>query len=440
MSNNDFIINVTRFISDNDLIKRGSKVCACLSGGADSVAMLCALNELGARFQFNLSAIHINHMIRGAEADRDMEFCRALCGRLNIVFTAVCVDVPALCKTSGKSLEETARDARYTAFEKHAADNSIDYFATAHTASDNAETVLMNLVRGTTVAGLSGIPVKRDMYIRPLLSVYRSDVESFLQSIDQEYVIDSTNLINDCTRNIIRNEVLPLLRRINHNTDIAINRLSSNAADIDRLVVSSFENVDDLTSIPRAAAIRLVKHRFMNFCGKGMLSHHAETIVDSLHKDTVITLQGGIYAVLKNGRVRFEHLQEKPRHIDTAIYKLQYGINYFDGGKVLIYYGDTPQKNCDYFTSIDSRQICGNVYYRARMSGDEIKALGVNRSVKKAFINKKIPARLRDAIPVFFDDEGIVCVPFIGAADRIYSHREDADYISVTFLERQDMQ
>ena len=262
----------------------------------------------------------------------------------------------------------------------------------------------------------------------------------FLQSIEQEYVTDSTNMINDCTRNIVRNKVMPLMRDINPSVDLAINRLSLNAADTDRLVVATFQNADDLAAIPRAAAMRIVKYRFMQFCGKGMLSHHAAMIVDSLHKDTVITLQGDIDAVIKNGKVSFKYRKEINNDIDTAVYKLQYGANYFNCGRVMIYYGKSLPQKYDFVIGIDSRKVCGDIHYRARRVGDEIKALGVNRSVKKAFINKKIPVRLRDSIPVFFDDEGIVCVPFIGAADRIYSHKEDADFISVTFLERQDTQ
>lgn len=439
MNNNNFVDNIAQFIDNNQLIKYGSSVCACLSGGADSVAMLCVLHRLTERFQFNLSAIHINHKIRGAEADRDMEFCRRLCDRLGVDFTAVCVDVPALCKTSGKSLEETARDARYDAFQKHASNSSIDLFSTAHTASDNAETVLMNLIRGTTVAGLSGIPVKRGMYIRPLLNVYRADVEAFLQSIGQDYVTDSTNSVNDCTRNIIRNEIMPVLRGINSSADLAINRLSVNAADIDKLILSVYTDVDDLLSIPRAAALRLVRYRYTQFCGNGLLSHHAEAIVNSLHKDTVITLKDGIDAVINNGRVRFEYRQ-CGKNPDTAVYKLQYGVNHFDGGNVLIYYGSNPPQSSDYIIGIDTKKVCGDIYYRTRKTGDEIRCLGVTRSVKKSFINNKIPARQRDSIPIFVDDEGVVCVPFIGAADRIYSHREDADFISVTFSERQDTQ
>lgn len=439
MSNSGFIDAVSQNVATNDLIFKNANVCACLSGGADSVAMLCALHEISGVFQFNLSAIHINHKIRGAEANRDMEFCRSLCEKLGVGFTAVCVDVPMLCRTSGRSLEETARDARYDAFARHAEACGIDLFATAHTASDNAETVLMNLVRGTTVAGLAGIPVKRGIYIRPILTLYRADVEDYLMSIGQDYVTDSTNLVNDCTRNIIRNEVMPLLRGINGAADRAINRLSANAADTDRLVVSAYADTDDLRSIPEAAAFRLVKHRFTQFCGKGMMSHHASAIVDALNKDTVVGLPGGIDAVIKDGRVRFEY-RTAMQAADNGIYLLKRGINYFDCGRVIVCFDKKPLEGCDYSVTIDASRAKGDVYYRSRRVHDRILCLKVDRSVKKSFIDKKIPLRLRDAIPVFFDDEGIVCVPFIGAADRIYSHREDADVISVTFSERQDTQ
>lgn len=378
-------------------------------------------------------------MIRGDEADRDMRFCDALCRRLSVPFTAVYVDVPALCRTSGRSLEETARDARYNAFGQHAENNAVDFFATAHTASDNAETVIMNIIRGTTVAGLAGIPVRRGVYIRPLLNVYRADVEDYLSCIGQDFVTDSTNLVNDCTRNIIRNEVMPLLRGINPSADVAVNRLSANASDTDKLVIEAFGDTDDLRTVPSAAAFRIVKYRFTQFCGRGMLSHHASAVVEALNRNTIVGLQGGIDAVISDGTVTFRYRQPAPT-VDKGVYKLQRGINTFADGSVTVHFGKKPEIGCDWCITFDASKAVGDIYYRSRAAHDRISCLGVNRSVKKTFIDKKIPSRLRASVPVFFDDMGIICVPFIGAADRIYSHREDADVISVTFSERQDLQ
>lgn len=437
MSNKDFVFTVAQTIVSKNLAEIGSSVCVCLSGGADSVSLLSALCELKDEFKFRLSAIHINHKIRGAEADRDEHFCFELCQRLGVPFTAVSVNVPALHKTSGKSLEETARDARYAAFTAHAKANGIDYFATAHTASDNAETVLMNIIRGTTVGGLAGIPPKRDIFIRPLIELYRSDVIDYLTKIGQTYVTDSTNSVNDCTRNVIRNEILPLIRQINPLADNAINRLSSQALGTDRLLKSFYSGKERLSDLPNQAAIMVVRQRYEDFCGSGLTLDHAEKLVSILDTDTVVSLPNKVCAYIKDGDVHFGYATQK--QIDKGVYKLNIGNNYFDNGSVLLYYGYQKPITCDYCVTINAKKVSGDMFYRSRRVGDTLLCLGVNKSVKKEFIDKKITTALRDRIPIVCDEGGIVCVPFIGADDKIFSREKDAAFLAVTFSERLDL-
>lgn len=198
-------------IRKNDLLGQGDRVSVGLSGGADSVALLCVLLELEDELKITVSAVHVNHMLRGAESDSDEEFCRKLCERLKVPFKAARVDVPSYCAENGLSDEEGARILRYRALEEL----SNGLIATAHHSDDNAETVLLNLVRGTSLDGLCGIPVKRGNIVRPLLSCTRCEIEEYLAKRGQPYCTDSTNELDIASRNKLRHGVIPILKEIN---------------------------------------------------------------------------------------------------------------------------------------------------------------------------------------------------------------------------------
>lgn len=147
----------------------GKKILVGLSGGADSVSLLLALKALSAENGFEVRAMHLNHLIRGGEAYRDEEFCKELCGKLCVPLSVERADIPAAARAAGQSLELCAREYRYKALIKLSEDNDIDYIATAHNADDNAETVLYNVLRGSGLDGVCGIPAKRGNIIRPIL-------------------------------------------------------------------------------------------------------------------------------------------------------------------------------------------------------------------------------------------------------------------------------
>ncbi|MBR2955503.1 MAG: tRNA lysidine(34) synthetase TilS, partial [Ruminococcus sp.] len=161
-----------------NMIKSGDAVVCGLSGGADSVCLLLSLNQLSAEMNFALEAIHVNHCLRGEESDRDQQFCHDLCKRLNIPFNAVSCDVKGYSEKNGLSCEEAARKLRYGIFREYSMGKLL---ATAHNADDNLETMLLNLIRGTGLKGIAGIPPVRDNIIRPLIAVSRLEIEEYLQ-------------------------------------------------------------------------------------------------------------------------------------------------------------------------------------------------------------------------------------------------------------------
>ena len=205
------------------LFSQGDRIAVGVSGGADSVALLRFLAALRPQFGWDLVVCHIHHGLRGAEADRDECFVRALAEQLGLPCAVSRIDAAALALRDHISVEEAGRMARYAFFAQTAGEGG--RIATAHTLDDSIETVLMNLVRGTGLRGLCGIPRIRGNIVRPLLDCTRAEVEDYLGALGQPYCTDSTNLTDDYTRNRIRHDILPRLCALNPNFPGAMARM-----------------------------------------------------------------------------------------------------------------------------------------------------------------------------------------------------------------------
>ena len=202
-------------------------VIVALSGGADSMSLLHFFAQNAAELGITVQAAHLNHNIRGEEAKRDEEFVRSQCEQLGVKLHIRSFDIPSIAKEKKLGLEECGRSERYRFFSELCSYVSGSVCATAHTASDNAETVLLNITRGCGTDGLCGIPPVRRGLIRPLIMCTRADVEEYCARDDVPFITDSTNLVDDYSRNRIRLNVIPQLCRINPSVEAAINRLSS---------------------------------------------------------------------------------------------------------------------------------------------------------------------------------------------------------------------
>ena len=201
------------------LLRPGERICVAVSGGADSTALLLALHERRLELGIGLSAVHLHHGIRGAEADRDAEFVRQLCARIDVPLQVESADVRANAAADRETLEEAARHARLTTFERLLASGDATAVATAHTEDDQAETVMMKLMRGAWTEGLGGISPVLELpagrVVRPLLSASRQQVIAFLQARGEAWCEDSTNAEAMYTRNRVRHTLMPLLREFN---------------------------------------------------------------------------------------------------------------------------------------------------------------------------------------------------------------------------------
>lgn len=223
---------VDDYIKSHKLLKASELYIVALSGGADSVALLLLLDEMG----YHVHAAHCNFHLRGAESDRDERFCEKLCSDRNIPFHRVHFDTRTYAEVRHVSIELAARELRYRWFEQLRQDIGADGICVAHHRDDSVETVLMNLVRGTGLHGLTGIKPRNGYILRPLLCVSRSEVEAFLSEKGQEYVIDSTNLEDEATRNRIRHHLVPLLQELNPKAVEHIQRMAERMTDVEEIV------------------------------------------------------------------------------------------------------------------------------------------------------------------------------------------------------------
>ena len=213
-----FTDKIKEYIACNGLLQEGADVIVGLSGGADSTALLLVLTHLG----YRVHAVHCNFHLRGAESDRDMQFVTALCKQLGIELTVCDYDTASYARQKGISIEMAARELRYADFERIMQERGANAVCIAHHRDDSVETVLLNLIRGTGLKGLTGIKPRNGHIVRPLLCVSRQEIEDWLKETGQTYVTDSTNLETDYTRNKIRLQLLPLMRNINPSADTSI--------------------------------------------------------------------------------------------------------------------------------------------------------------------------------------------------------------------------
>lgn len=391
------------------LILPGDTVTAALSGGADSVALLFSLYLLKEEWGFSLEAAHFNHHLREAESDRDAQFAESLCDRFSIPFHFG----EAWVTAGEKGLEAAARDARYAFFS-----TLPGKVATAHTADDNAETVLMRLLRGTGLKGLCAIAPQNRNLIRPMLAVTREEVEDFLREYALPHVEDSSNAGDAFLRNRIRHNILPLLRqenpRIGENLSAMALNLQQDEAYISQQVQAETLGVSQLRQLPAAIRRRYLE-RFLKQSGvKEPEQAHimqVESLVFHWNPSASMDFPGGIVIARRyDALVRQERTETfSPVALCEAATALpQLGL------RIIVEPAIALSQTATTFT------VCpqGTLWVRPRRSGDQIALSAGHKSLKKLFIDRKIPAIQREKIPVIADEQGILGVYGIGADEN----------------------
>ena len=394
-----------KFAREQNLIAPGDTVICAVSGGADSVAMLFALYLLREKLGITLEAAHFNHNLRGEESLRDETFVRELCARYEIPLHAASGEI----HPGKKGLEAAARDARYAFLE-----SLPGKIATAHTADDNAETILMHLVRGTGLKGLGGIAPQRGKLIRPMLGITRREVEDFLAEWHLPHVEDSTNETDAFLRNRLRHHVMPLLAaenpKIAENLSQMALRLREDEACLSRQ--SGYETlpeVETLRTLPSAVRSRMLE-RFLKENGvrepEDVHIAQAEALVFSESPSASAAFPGGVTLSRQYG-----HLTANPTgEAFTPVTLTCPGSMEAAGIRI------TCEPAGELAQSENLLTVCptGKISIRPRQTGDKIRLSGGSKSLKKLFIDRKIPAADRERIPVVCDETGILGVYSIG--------------------------
>ncbi len=330
MHHSNFLEKATASIERYHMLDHGDTVVVGLSGGADSTALLYLLNDLKMEYNLTLIAAHLNHGIRGAEADRDERFCKELCHKLGIDIYAFHLDVPSLAKERGVSEEVAGRDARYEFFCGLAGEKG--KIATAHNAQDSVETLILNLCRGTGLRGLTGIPPTRTithqgnchsdalvetLIIRPILECTREDIEEYLSSKGQDFVTDSTNLEDDYTRNRVRHYIIPELLKVNENAIGNITRcldtIRDDSAFIERAadeLLSSARHgdtydVETLRIADKAILSRAISTLIHDACGTYPEKVHILKVIDMMNvgRTDQVQVPSGAFARVEKGKL-----------------------------------------------------------------------------------------------------------------------------------------
>ncbi len=439
---------ICRCVLEHKMLDGASGVLVGFSGGADSTALLHWLSGFCAGRPIRLVAMHINHGIRGEEAERDERFCRSFCESRGIEFVSKKADVPALAARSGKSLEEEARNVRYGLFSEALRELGLDRIATAHNADDNLETVIFNLVRGTGAAGMAGIPPVRGNIIRPLLYCEKEELVAYCRENGLDFVTDSTNSDTSYTRNFIRHEILPRLRQINP-------AAAQNALRMCRAV-----RMDDgtlcglaaeyslscgrkrLSELPSSLLSRVLAREFEEFSGGLTLEaahiEPAEELIRSQRAYFALSLPGKIRLVGDRDALYFEpdpRAAIKREHFSVI---LSPGINILPRGALLLLPNCAAEpaeyikeyKNIYKFfikAFLHSDKINGVLFAEPPRGSARMRVRGMSRTIKNLLGERKLTMAEREKLIMVCDGGGPVWIPGIATRDGCEAQPGEAE-------------
>lgn len=434
------------------LFSQGDRIAVGVSGGADSVALLRFLAALRPQFGWDLVVCHIHHGLRGAEADRDECFVRALAEQLGLPCAVSRIDAAALALRDHISVEEAGRTARYAFFAQTAGEGG--RIATAHTLDDSIETVLMNLVRGTGLRGLCGIPRIRGNIVRPLLDCTRAEVEDYLGALGQPYCTDSTNLTDDYTRNRIRHDILPRLCALNPNFPGAmarmLPRLAAQQALTDCLAAQSAQQLhaacgglsrQGLSALPEPVCDRLLLRLLEQNrlpVSAAAVERMTETLrtggkLDLAARSWFFVAQGDLAAVIYAPPGGIPPVPVPLPQEETPVilpFSPQKSLKLTLCNKIV---ANTSEKfNISLLKyAIDCDRIKRYSFMRTRRPGDTFIVGKKQLSLGEAWAAAGIPALLRPALMVLADEQGVLWAEGIGSSSRAAVTENTKQYVII---------
>lgn len=396
------------FAREYDMIAPGDQIICAVSGGADSMALLWSMYLLQEKLGIRLSAAHFNHHLRGEESDGDETFVREFCARFEIPLYCGGAQVTA----GEKGLEAAAREARYAFFA-----TLPGKIATAHTADDNAETVLLHLVRGAGLKGLGGIAPVRGDIIRPMLNVTRQDVLSLLEAYSIPFRVDSSNAGDQFLRNRLRHRVMPLLQEENPRLAENLSAMALSLREDDQ-ALSQLSGEGDTLCVSR---LQQQPKALRSRCLEAFLKSHGvrepershiallEALVFSEKPSARACFPGNVIIQRKYDTLAVADSSDQPEAVEVACPGVtdlpQWGLRLIC----------TPAEELINTPECFAVSCSGTVWVRPRQSGDTMRLSGGSRTLKKLFIDRKIPASQRPFVPVLAEGQNVLGVYGIGA-------------------------
>lgn len=434
------------FIEENNLIEKGDSIVSAVSGGSDSVFMLEMLLAIKDDYDLKIIVSHVNHGLRGAEAQRDEDFVKKLAEKNGLIYEVEHIDMAGYAKEHSLTCEEAGRKLRYLFFEEIKEKYKADKVAIAHNKNDVAETTFLNIFRGTGLDGLESIPLRRDFYIRPILCFEKSEILDFLKENNIHYVDDSTNFTNDYKRNMIRNEIIPFIKKnFNENIVSSMSRLASIAK----------ENNLYLEDIINDKYIDIVKDNTIDREGFNELNHYEKTLVlrkflrdnlnylNNISKDNIedmiklISLDSGKkydidgkhYLVNDFDKTIFKKLDINELSEEISLdFKLDKVYNIY-GSKFKFVLSDKilSKKYLDYDL------LTGKLSLRNRRSGDRFNPFGMkgSKKIKDYFVDKKVSSDDRSKVLFLMNDDEIAYVVGYDIADKYRASSKTKNYLNV---------
>ena len=403
---------VLKTVKKYNMLSKGDRVLIGVSGGADSIALLEFFVSVKEKYDLDICVAHIEHGIRGEDSVNDAEFVENYCKKLGVNFYLKTIDAPNLAKKAKMGVEEYSRMARYDFF------NTIecDKIATAHNLTDNIETLLFRLARGTGLKGACSIPAVRGKIIRPFIEVSSGEIRKWCNDNNIPYRVDCTNSNSAYSRNLIRLEILPLFEKLNanyqDNIENFISDVNEDYAFIDDYVKSIYPKIvkNNEIDLPKLNELDLsIKKRilimFFDENGYSLNRIHLQSVIDITLKSGKSQIKENIFAISAKGKIRlakFNDLNKKDEFVTKIL-----NIDEF------------KDKNIDFYCDCD--KIVGNIIIRAKQAGDRIKPAGrnVSKTLKKLFNESAYPIEKRDKKIVVCDDFGIVGVIGLCADERV---------------------
>jgi tRNA(Ile)-lysidine synthase len=454
---------VRRTIESNSMFERGDRVLVAVSGGPDSVALLRALVILSSGQQWQLTAAHLNHGLRGKEADDEEAFVLALCKTMGIPCISRSVNIRTIWQTGkGRSLEETGREVRYAFLDEVALTSGAEKIATGHHRDDQAETVLMNLLRGSGLDGLKGIPpVRHGRIVRPLLDVSRNDILAFLKREGLTFRVDPSNMDPAFLRNRIRNELIPeLTARYNPRIVTGLCRMAAIVRQEDAYLQDEAHRIllewgiaagqqeillnrSEFNDLHIALQGRIIKQLLETAVpgGKAIGSRHIEALLSLLRAPTcrrlALDLPGGIAIERSENRLRLFRVGDRDggRRItkaDPSEREFSYQVEipgelYLAGIDRTIRFAlvDKPDpaelKRQPWTAFLDLEEAELPLLIRSFRPGDRMVPLGMAgaKKVKKIFIDAKMPLSMRGQIPLLVDQRSVLWIAGLRFSERV---------------------